>query len=321
MLSEPEFRDWPDVGIVAQAYLPETEADLRGLHEWVERRGTPITVRLVKGAYWDYEVVLARQLGWPVPVYQQKWRTDACFERCARFLMEHHEQLRPALGSHNVRSLAAAMAAAEALGVPGDAYEVQMLHGMGEPIQRALVDMGTRVRLYTPYGAMLPGMAYLVRRLLENTSNESFLKASFTARARVEDLLRNPEEVGAMWGRNPRPKPATPAPSALPPFRNEPPTDFTRPEARAAVRVALEEVRAQLGRPYPLAIGGREVRHARAIRPRSTRATRGRSSAASQGRGPSTPRRRSRRPQRGPRGGRPPRPRGAPRCSSAPPRS
>ena len=76
------------------------------------------------------------------------------------------------------------MAAAEAFGVPGDAYEVQMLHGMGEPIERALVARGRRVRVYTPYGAMLPGMAYLVRRLLENTSNESFLKASFAGERR-----------------------------------------------------------------------------------------------------------------------------------------
>ena len=85
VLMEPEFRDWPDVGIVAQVYLPETEDDLRSLDEWVRERGTPITVRLVKGAYWDYEVVLARQLGWPVPVFQEKWATDACYERCARF--------------------------------------------------------------------------------------------------------------------------------------------------------------------------------------------------------------------------------------------
>ena len=93
--------------------------------------------------------------------------------------MENRERLRPALGSHNIRSLAAAIAFAESLGIPSDAYEIQMLHGMGEPIERALVARGHRVRVYTPYGAMLPGMAYLVRRLLENTSNESFLKASF----------------------------------------------------------------------------------------------------------------------------------------------
>ena len=259
VLLEPEFRDWADVGIVAQAYLPETEGDLRSLADWAHHRGTPVTVRLVKGAYWDYEVLHARQIGWPVPVFHQKWQTDASYERCARFLMEHHHWLRPALGSHNVRSLAHAMAAAEAFGVPEDGYEVQTLHGMGESIQRAMVERGQRVRVYTPYGAMLPGMAYLVRRLLENTSNESFLKATFAEGARVEDLLRDPEEVGTMWGRtrsrHEDTRGGTAPPASLPPFRNEPPTDFTRPEARAAMRAALAEVRGQFGHFYPLKLG------------------------------------------------------------------
>ena len=243
VLSEPEFRDWADVGIVAQAYLPEAEGDLRMMEEWVRERGTPISIRLVKGAYWDYEVTHARQMGWPVPVYLEKWRSDASYERCARFLMRNYERLRPALGSHNIRSLSHAMAAAEAYGVPEHAYEVQMLHGMGEPIERALVARGRRVRVYTPYGAMLPGMAYLVRRLLENTSNESFLKASFAERAEVEGLLRDPEEVGAMWPMKRR-TPAPPAP--LPPFANEPLTDFTRPEARARMVEALDDLRDHL---------------------------------------------------------------------------
>jgi RHH-type proline utilization regulon transcriptional repressor/proline dehydrogenase/delta 1-pyrroline-5-carboxylate dehydrogenase len=267
VLSEPEFRDWPDVGIVAQAYLPETEADLRALDTWVEGRGAPVTVRLVKGAYWDYEVVHARQLGWQEPVYLQKWQSDASFERCARFLMERHERLRPALASHNVRSLALALAAAEAYGVPREGFEVQMLHGMGDPIQRALVADGHRVRVYTPYGALLPGMAYLVRRLLENTSNDSFLKASFTAHAQVEDLLRDPEEVGAMWSRGfgLKGRSATLAVGGgcdervLAPFANEPPTDFTRPENRDRFRAALGEVQGQLGRSYRLGLGGHEV--------------------------------------------------------------
>ena len=181
VLEEPEFRDWPDVGIVVQAYHGDAENELRMLREWVERRGAPITIRLVKGAYWDYEVFTARRLGWPEPVFLKKWQSDASFERCARFLIEHHEQLRPAFGSHNVRSLAHAIAAAEARGLPPSAYELQTLFGMGDLIQRALVDRGQRVRVYTPYGAILPGMAYLVRRLLENTSNESFLKASVAA--------------------------------------------------------------------------------------------------------------------------------------------
>ena len=173
--------------------------------------------------------------------------------------MRNHERLRPAMGSHNIRSLSHAMAAAEAFGVPGDAYEVQMLHGMGEPIERALVARGRRVRVYTPYGAMLPGMAYLVRRLLENTSNESFLKASFAGGAEVDELLRDPEEVGAMW---PLKRRTPPAPSPLPSFTNEPLTDFTRPEARAKMRAALDGVLENLkSGPYRLTftIDGRGV--------------------------------------------------------------
>ncbi len=267
MLEEPEFRDWPDVGIVVQAYHADAENELHRLREWVDRRGTPITIRLVKGAYWDYEVFTARRLGWPEPVFLQKWQSDASFERCARFLIEHHEQLRPAFGSHNIRSLAHAIAAAEARGLPKTTYELQTLFGMGDSIQRALVDRGHRVRVYTPYGAILPGMAYLVRRLLENTSNESFLKASLAESVKIDELLRDPEEIGAMLTRNVRLKKETVSSSSpvaadsgvLPPFRNEPPTDFARAANRDAMRSALAQVRAQLGRSYPLLIGGNEV--------------------------------------------------------------
>ena len=102
-------------------------------------------------------------------------------------MIENHEWLRPAFGSHNVRSLAHAIAAAEAARLAAEAaYELQTLFGMGDAIQKALVDRGHRVRVYTPYGAILPGMAYLVRRLLENTSNESFLKASLAEKAPVD---------------------------------------------------------------------------------------------------------------------------------------
>src|SRR5205085_4726133 len=126
------------------------------------------------------------------------------------FLIAEHDRLRPAFGSHNVRSLAHALAAAEARGLPPSAYELQTLFGMGDSIQRALVGRGHRVRVYTPYGALLPGMAYLVRRLLENTSNESFLKLSFIDFAQMDDLLRNPEEIGAMLTRTRRPKADSP---------------------------------------------------------------------------------------------------------------
>ena len=256
VLEEPEFRAASDMGVVTQAYLPEALGDLEMLRDWARARNTPVTIRLVKGAYWDYEVLHARQLGWPVPVYLRKWQTDANFERCTRFLFQNHQWLRPALGSHNVRSIAVAMAVAESHGVPPEAYEIQMLHGMGEPIQRALVAEGRRVRLYTPYGAMLPGMAYLVRRLLENTSNESFLKASSAGALPVHQLLRNPQEIGAMWRIKNRPATAqakAPKP-AIPPFQNEPPTDFTRPDKRRLMLSAIEASRKGM---FPASTGDR----------------------------------------------------------------
>ncbi len=196
ILLEDEFRDWPDVGIAIQAYLLDTADDLNRLLDWSRRRGTSVWVRLVKGAYWDYETILARQMGWPIPVWQQKWQSDSAYERLTRFLLENHTWLRPAFGSHNVRSLAHALACAQQLGLPPRSFELQMLYGMADPIKQALVSMGQRVRVYTPYGQLLPGMAYLVRRLLENTANDSFLRASFKENIPEARLLANPQQAG-----------------------------------------------------------------------------------------------------------------------------
>ena len=269
ILDEPEFQDWPNVGVVCQAYLPEAFGDLEMLRDWARERGTPISIRLVKGAYWDYEVLSAQQLGWPIPVYTEKWQSDANYERCARFLMENHEILHPAIASHNIRSLSFAMAAAEELGVPTGGYEIQVLHGMGEPIAKALTAQGQRCRVYTPYGAILPGMAYLVRRLLENTSNDSFLKASTSGKRPIDDLLRNPEETGAMFGRKVKASKTT-LPGELSAFQNEPLTDFTRLNHRAAMRDALvsfAEKRRRHGEgDVPIRIGGKDEMTAETLR-------------------------------------------------------
>ena len=112
VLMEDEFRDFADVGIVIQCYLSDADADLVQSARLGRRRGTPVWVRLVKGAYWDYETVLARATGWPIPVFQEKWQSDANFERLTRFVMLNQEHLRPALGSHNIRSLAHGIAVA-----------------------------------------------------------------------------------------------------------------------------------------------------------------------------------------------------------------
>src|SRR5262249_32021820 len=132
-------------------------------------------------------------------------------------------------------------------------------------IKSALVSLRQRVRVYTPYGQLIPGMAYLVRRLLENTSDDSFLRASFTENVPEEQLLMNPlkkRSQGAGGRRQPEHgngRALTPDPGPLTPIRNEPPTDFSKEEARQAMQAALDEVKGQLGRTYPLVINGREV--------------------------------------------------------------
>lgn len=249
MLMEDEFRNWRDVGIVIQAYLPDSEKDLLQLREWVEARGTPITVRLVKGAYWDYERVIAEQRGWSVPVFEQKWQSDDSFERLARFLMEHHQWLRPAFGSHNLRSLSNAIAWGRKLNVPNGAYEIQMLYGMAPEQAQLFRELGHRVRIYTPFGEVMSGMAYLVRRLLENTSNDSFLRHALAEDISLEKLMAKPSTVGATL-----PPPQVPT---RPAFENEPVSDFSKAEVREAMEAALQTVSDQLGREYSMVVEGR----------------------------------------------------------------
>src|SRR4030095_10789917 len=195
LFTEPEFRDWPHAGIVIQAYLRDAEKDLRDLIEWGRARGTRLTVRLVRGAYWDYEKIKSTQNGWVIPVWLQKPESDANFERLTRILLENESIVTSAFGSHNVRSIAYAQALAEELRIDRTRFEFQLLYGMAGPIKRALVDMGYRVREYSPVGELLPGMSYLVRRLLENTSNEGFPRANFPDSVPASELLRDPRDL------------------------------------------------------------------------------------------------------------------------------
>jgi len=259
LFMEPEFRDWPHVGIVLQAYLKDGDRDAERVIEYARRRGTPLWVRLVKGAYWDSETVWADAAGWPWPVWEQKWQSDACFERMTRALLSAWPHVRTAFASHNVRSLAHAMALRELLEVPGTAFELQMLYGMGDPIKRAAVEMGQRCRVYTPYGPLLAGMAYFIRRLLENTANESFLRQA--TETPPEELLRSPEEVGRRT-----PPPERPSliryefeEPIMDPFVNVPNTDFSREDSRRRMAAALERARGQLGRKMALLIGGNRI--------------------------------------------------------------
>jgi len=240
---EEEFRDWRDCGIVLQCYLRETPADLAALADWARQRGAPVWVRLVKGAYWDYETIHARSSGWPVPVWEEKWRTDACYEAATTFALEQDGALRVALGSHNLRSIAHGMAVAEHLGIARRDVEIQMLYGMGDPEKEAVTAAGWRLRVYMPYGQLVPGMAYLVRRLLENSSNDSFLRAGFVKHVPPETLLAAPAPPG---------QPAAAVPPPADHFRNEPLTDFSTAAGRIAMRTAVAAAERRFAGPPPV---------------------------------------------------------------------
>ena len=193
LLDDPELRDGPSAGVVMQAYLRESPEQLDQVIAWARstRRESPLVVRLVKGAYWDHEVVEARQHGWTPPVFEQKAESDRNFEALTRRLLDGWPHVRPAIASHNLRSVAHAVAANRAAGRAEDDLELQVLRGLGDDLAAALADEGMRVRIYCPVGDLVAGMAYLVRRLLENTANESFLSDQQRG-VSVEELLAAP---------------------------------------------------------------------------------------------------------------------------------
>jgi proline dehydrogenase len=193
LLDEPELRDGPSTGVVLQAYLRESPEQLEQVLAWAatSKREPPLVVRLVKGAYWDHEIVEARQHGWTPPVFEHKAESDRNFEQLTRRLLEGWPHVRPAIASHNLRSVAHAVAANRAAGRENGDLELQVLRGLGDDLAAALADQGMRVRIYCPVGDMVAGMAYLVRRLLENTANESFL-SDMQRGVAVDELLAAP---------------------------------------------------------------------------------------------------------------------------------
>src|SRR5881397_266964 len=269
ILTEDDLRDWAHAGIVIQAYLRDSEGDLRDLIEWGRKRGRRFAVRLVKGAYWDYETAKSLQNGWDCPVYFQKPESDANFETLTRLLLENEPIVTSAFGSHNVRSIAHAMALAEELGIEPSRFEFQLLYGMAGPVKRALVEMGYRVREYCPVGELLPGMSYLVRRLLENTSNEGFLRAKFAENVSEQELLRDPRELlrrngpgstaSAANGDSHHKNDASLDTASGDIYQNSPLVNFVYKESQDKMRAALREVRSRFGEKYPLVLGGEKV--------------------------------------------------------------
>ena len=193
-------------GLALQGYLRSGEADANRIIDWSKRTGRQVSVRLVKGAYWDEEIIHADMHGWPEPVWGRKSDTDACFERMVDLFIgatprtKDEAGVKLALGSHNIRTLASGLVALEAADLPPNAMEIQMLRGMNDQMKGVCHDRKLRIREYVPVGEMIPGMAYLVRRLLENTSNESWLRSSSLSETTPDELLQTPHRT---WDEDP----------------------------------------------------------------------------------------------------------------------
>lgn len=258
LVEDPAFRAWPNLGVVVQGYLKSSMGDLENLLTLAKNRNAPLTVRLVKGAYWDYEVVSSRQQGYCCPVYEDKAQTDLNYERASEFLMKNRQWLKPAFGSHNLRSLSHALLLADKYEARPGEYEFQMLYGMAEPERRTFRNQGELTRLYCPVGKMLPGIAYLVRRLLENTSNDGFLRLSHHDHAEITELLKlpavavdNKSEAAKMKVEKTKDDPVS--------FENCALLDFGLKKNREQFDSALENASRNFPTAVPVAINGHAI--------------------------------------------------------------
>ncbi len=249
LFSEPPFRTYPHAGIALQAYLTQSSQMLDTLLDWGKTREAPFGIRLVKGAYWDSEVIRYRQRGWPVPVYLNKPETDANYDALAKTILEHHAFIRPAFGSHHIPTLAYVQALSAHLHLPQETCEYQMLYGMAEPLREAVVEQGFRFRVYTPIGELIPGMAYLVRRLLENTANESVIRSQNVNSKIPRETLVFPHPNDLEECTHPLDENAwsSTVPSIPEGFSNEPHTDFSTQQTHDLITQTLDRVMPLLG--------------------------------------------------------------------------
>ena len=177
VLRDPALKGWEGFGVVVQAYGRRAGPVIDWLHALATRLDRKIMIRLVKGAYWDAEVKRAQVLGLTsFPVFTRKEATDASYIANARKLLGLTDRIYPQFATHNAHTVAAVLHMAETMGVDRMAFEFQRLHGMGERLHDIVLEgQGTRCRIYAPVGAHRDLLAYLVRRLLENGANSSFV--------------------------------------------------------------------------------------------------------------------------------------------------
>ncbi len=250
IMLDKKFISYPYFGIVIQTYLKDSLNDVNSIISWSKERKAITNIRLAKGAYWDYENVISRQKNWPIPVFNNKAETDAAYERISDLLLQNINTVRPAFAGHNIRTISKSIALAKFLNIDKRAFEFQVLYGMGEPTAEILASMGYMTRVYAPVGKLLPGVAYLMRRLLENTSNQSWVLQSSINQASDETLLASPFKSLS------DDKKATVTKNF---FTNEPPLDFSKYDVRNKLSALLQEIKLKLPFDVYPVINGKTV--------------------------------------------------------------
>ena len=238
VLDDASLGDWDGFGVAVQAYQKRAPDVIRWVEAAAAATNRRLTVRLVKGAYWDTEIKRAQERGLAdYPVFTRKAMTDLCYMACVKQLLAARPRLFPQFATHNALTVASVIE--DAGGVDG--YEFQRLHGMGEVLYDALAAElpDAACRVYAPVGGHRDLLAYLVRRLLENGANSSFVSVAADASVPVEQILRRPRQriADALSARNPH----IPLPRALyePERRNSMGVEFGD---RAALGALVEEV-------------------------------------------------------------------------------
>jgi len=239
-LSDPSLARWDGFGLAVQAYQKRAPAVIDWMADVATSLDRRVMIRLVKGAYWDTEIKRAQERGLDgYPVFTRKAMTDLCYEICADKLLRLRSRVFAQFATHNASTVASILARAN--GTEG--YEFQRLHGMGEELYRHLLERHPSVacRTYAPVGTHRDLLAYLVRRLLENGANSSFVSAAADSSVAVETLLRRPADVVGSPAKAANPRLPLPRDLFAPQRRNSRGVEFGD---RASLDALLSEIRA-----------------------------------------------------------------------------
>ena len=254
----PELKAWDGLGLAVQAYQKRALPSIDWLADLARRAKRRLMVRLVKGAYWDTEIKRAQERGLDgYPVFTRKLATDVSYLACAKRLFAAGSALYPQFATHNAHTLAAVL---ELSGGRLD-WEFQRLHGMGEALYDEVVGpdkMNPPCRVYAPVGGHEDLLAYLVRRLLENGANTSFVNRIVDERAPIDDIVADPIARLAALPQKPHPKIPLPRDLFQPERRNSAGLDLADPRALADLRTGLAAALRQPARAAPI-VGGVEL--------------------------------------------------------------